>query len=118
MVEASEADEEVVRVFDCYLGRWAFTNGLLFITDRRLVYLTYGWLRRRKLTSIPFDSIKQAKANPFAGGLELVIETASGELLTFSRGLGGNTYFKPIFDAMAKMLGDRFVSAADVELHT
>ena len=78
------------------------------MTDRRLVYLSFRFFRRRFI-SIPFGSIRQARVEPITGDFDLVIETASGEVLTFSRGLGDMKYFLPIFDALTKELGDRLV---------
>lgn len=106
IIDVLDLDEEVVSVFDCFPGRWSFKGGLLFITDRRLVYLSLRFFRRRFI-SITFDSIRQARVRPFAGGLELVIETNSGKAHTFSRGLGGMKYFSPIFGELEKKLGDR-----------
>jgi hypothetical protein len=73
IVEALEDDEVVLKAFASYLGRWSLIGGLLILTDRRLIHVRFRWFQRR-LVSIPFSAIRQARVVELADDLDLKIE--------------------------------------------
>jgi hypothetical protein len=80
--ELLEPDEDVLDVFACYCGRLSMSAGLLFETDRRLVFVSFGFLRRKPIVrSIEFDEIMDGHVEMVGRDPDVILTLKNGKRL-------------------------------------
>jgi hypothetical protein len=104
---ALEDEETPMKVFHVFLGKLIGTSGLLFLTDKRLIFA-----RRRRsrqdIISIPYATIARAYLLQTARNIDLKIETDSGERFGFWPG-GSRDDFLNLVDGLKEQIGERLL---------
>jgi len=106
--ELFDPDEDVLDVFACYCGRVSMSAGLLFETSRRLLFVSFGFVRRRPIArSIGFDEITAARVDMVGGDPDVTLTLVSGNRLRFQGTRPDRKQFPDFIQTLQKRIGSR-----------
>ena len=104
VVPALEDDERVSSVFEVFHSKWFGGGGLLFLTDRRIVFVhTPLWMRR--ILSIPFTQIDDLSMRSIGYREDLIVHTDGGKAYTFWQGGSDRNVLERLRSALEEKIG-------------
>jgi len=103
-----QPDEDVMDLLAVHCGLVALAAGLLLETTHRLLFLTFGYVRRRpRVRAVRFDEIDRGNVNMVGRDPEVVLTLRSGKKIRFQGTRTDRDQFSDLLGIVEKRIGSK-----------
>jgi hypothetical protein len=103
-----QPDEDVMDLLAAHCGRVALAAGLLLETTYRLLFLTFGFVRRRpRVRSVRFDEIDRGTVNMVGRDPEVILTLRSGKKFRLQGTRTDREQFSDLLGIVERRIGSK-----------
>lgn len=104
-----EPDEDVMDLLAAHCGLVALAAGLLLVTTHRLLFLTFGFVRRRpRVRAVRFDEIERGSVKMVGRDPEVVLTLRNGRKIRFQGTRIDRKQFPDLLGIVGRRIGSKF----------
>jgi hypothetical protein len=104
-----EPDEDVMDLLAAHCGLVALAAGLLLETTHRLLFLTFGFVRRRpRVRAVRFDEIQRGSVKMVGRDPEVVLTLQNGRKIRFQGTRIDRKQFPDLLGIVERRVGSKF----------